>query len=191
VGAQRILVEVDLHLARRAAIGVRKLGACDRGELRPDEVLGEIEELDLRKRVAGQRQLDDRNARGVVGQDDRRRGPLGKLLENCLRNRRDLRLCGVDVHARLEEDLDDAHAGKRLRLDMLDVVDGGRERSLVWGDDPAGHVIRREAGIAPHRRDDRDADIGKDVSRGPDRRQRAENHHQNRHHDERVGTRER
>ena len=54
MGVQRVLVEIDLHLPRRAAIGVRNLGAGDRRELRPDEILGEIEELDLGERVARQ-----------------------------------------------------------------------------------------------------------------------------------------
>ena len=126
VGAQRALVEIDLHLARGAAIGVRELRARHSRELRPDKVLRKIEQLRLGQRIAGQSQLDDRNARGVVDQNDRRRGALGKLLQNGLRYRRDLRLSGVDVDIRLKEDFDDAHAGKRLRLDMLDIVDGGR-----------------------------------------------------------------
>ena len=115
VGAQRALVEIDLHLARGAAIGVRELRARHSRELWPDKVLREIEQFRLRQRIAGQSQLDDRNARGVVDQNDRRRGARGKLLQNGLRYRRDLRLSGVDVDIRLKEDFDDAHAGKRLR----------------------------------------------------------------------------
>ena len=74
MGAQRILVEVDLHLARRPAVRERNLGARDGRQLWPNEVLREIEKLDLGKSVAGQGQLDDRNARGVVDENDRRRG---------------------------------------------------------------------------------------------------------------------
>ena len=85
-----------------------------------------------------------------------------------------LRLRDADVHVRLQEDLDHADAGKRLRLDVLDIVDRGRKHPFVGRDNSAGHVIRRQTGIAPHDRDDRDADIGKDVGRGPDRRQGAE-----------------
>src|SRR5208283_1715003 len=103
VGAQRALVEIDLHLARGAAIGKRELRAGHRGELGPNEILGEIEELCLGKRVARQGQLDDWNARGVVDQNDRRRGPRGELLQNGLRYRCDLRLSRVDVDVRLKE----------------------------------------------------------------------------------------
>ena len=59
--------------------------------------------------------------------------------------------------------------GKRLRFDMLDVVDRGRNRALVGRDDPARHVVRRQAGIAPDRRDDRDPDVGKNIRRRSDR----------------------
>ena len=128
----------------------------------------EIEELGLRERVARQGELDDRHARGVVDENDRRGDARGKLFQDGLRDRRDLRLRGVDVDVRLEEDLDDADAGQRLRLDMLDVVDGGRQRALVGRDDAAGHVVRRQAGIAPDDRNDGNADIGKNVGRRPE-----------------------
>ena len=191
VGVQRVLVEIDLHLPCGAAIRVWNLGACDRRERRPDEILGEIEELGLRQRVARQRQLDDRNARRIVDEDDRRRDARRKLLQNCLRYGGDLRLRGADVDARLEVDFDDAVAGQRLRFDMLDVIDRRRERPFVGRDDAARHVVRRQAGIAPNDRDDRDADIGKNVGRRSDRRKRAENHDQDRHDDEGVRTRQR
>ena len=190
VGVQRLLIQIDLNLARRAAIGERKLRPRDGGELGADEVLGEVEQLDLGERVARQRELDDRNARGVIDQDDRRRRALRKLLEDRLRYRGHLRLRSIDVHVRLEVDLDDADAGQRLRLDVLDIVDGCGQHALVRGDDPTRHVVRREAGVAPDDRDDRNADIGKNVGRGPDRRERAEDHHQDRHNDEGVRTRE-
>ena len=190
VGVQRLLIQIDLNLARRAAIGERKLRPRDGGELGADEVLGEVEQLDLGERVARQRELDDRDARGVIDQDDRRRRALRKLLEDGLRYRGHLRLRSIDVHVRLEVDLDDADARQRLRLDVLDIVDGCGQHALVRGDDPTRHVVRREAGVAPDDRDDRNADIGKNVGRGPDRRERAEDHHQDRHNDEGVRTRE-
>jgi hypothetical protein len=190
IGVQRLLIQIDLNLARRAAIGERNLRPRDGGEPGADEVLGEVEQLDLGERVARQRELDDRNARGVIDQDDRRRRALRKLLEDGLRYRGHLRLRSIDVHIRLEVDLDDADAGQRLRLDLLDIVDGCEQHALVRGDDPTRHVVRREAGVAPDDRDDRNADIGKNVGRGPDRRERAEDHHQDRHNDEGVRTRE-
>ncbi len=61
MSVQRVLIEVDLHLPRRAAIAIGQLGARHSRQLRSDEILREIEKLGLRKRVARQRELDDRN----------------------------------------------------------------------------------------------------------------------------------
>ena len=62
VGAQRILVEVDLHRPCRPAIRIRDLSARYRYKLRPDEIQGEIGQFNLGVRVAGQSQLDHRDA---------------------------------------------------------------------------------------------------------------------------------
>jgi hypothetical protein len=176
-------------LARRPAIREGKLGARDCRQLRPNKVLGDIEQLHLGKRIAGQGQLDDRNAGGVVDQDDRWRGPRGKLFQNGLRNRCDLRLRGIDVDSRLEEDFDNAHSRKRLRLDVFNIIDRGGEDAFVRRDNSAGHIVRRQAGVAPDDRDDRNADVGENIGRRSDRRKRPENHDQYRHDHESVGTR--
>ncbi len=56
----------------------------------------------------------------------------GGRLRNCdLADRRDLGHGAADVHVRLEEDLDDADAVERLRLDVLDVVDRGGHAALA------------------------------------------------------------
>ena len=56
--------------------------------------------------------------------------PGGSWRSSDLRDRGDLRDRRLDVGARLEEDLDDRDAAQRLRLDVLDVVDRGRQRAL-------------------------------------------------------------
>ena len=50
VGLQLLLIDVDLDLQDLAAIGRRNRRAGDRGELRADEVLAEVEDLRLRQR---------------------------------------------------------------------------------------------------------------------------------------------
>src|ERR1700733_4062276 len=114
VGTQRVLVEVDLYLPGRSAIGVGQLGARDRRQRGPDEIRGKIVERGLGERVAGQCQLDDRNASSVVNQQERRGDAGRKLLQDGLGYRRDLRLGGADVDRRLEDHFDDAAAGRRL-----------------------------------------------------------------------------
>ena len=63
-----LLVEIDLGLQNLAAVGRGHRGARDCRELRPDEVLAEIEQLHLRQLLARERQLQDRHCRGVVAQ---------------------------------------------------------------------------------------------------------------------------
>ena len=56
-----------------------------------------------------------------------------------------LRDRGLDVRVRLEEHLDDRDARERLRLDVLDVVDRGRQAALVDRRDALAHVLGRQA----------------------------------------------
>ena len=156
-----------------------------------NEVLREIEELDLREGVARQGELDDRHARGVVDENDGRGDAGRQLLQDGLRDRGDLSLRGVDVDGRLEKDLDHADARQRLRLDVLDVVDGGRQCALVGRDDAARHVVGRQAGVAPHRGNDGNADVGKNVGRRSESGESPEYEDEDRHHDEGVGARQR
>ena len=120
-------IEVDLDLPLLAAIGRGDRRARHGGQRRADEVLAEVEQLLLGQLRAGQRQLQDRHGRGVVVEDQRRRDAGRHLLQHRLRERGDLGGGGADVDAGLEEDLDDADAGQRLALDVLDVVDASME----------------------------------------------------------------
>ena len=97
VGLHRLLVEVDLHLQNLAAVGRRHGGAGDGRELRPDEVLAEIEQLHLRQLLARQRELQDRHARRVVAEHIRRGDAGRQQLEHGLRGRRHLRQRRGDV----------------------------------------------------------------------------------------------
>ena len=191
VRLHRLLVEIDLHLQDLAAIGRGHRRAGDGGELRPDEVLPEVEQLHLRQLFARQRQLQDRHARGVVAQHVRRRDAGRQELEHRLRGRRHLRQRGGDVDVLLKEDLDDAVAVERLRLDVLDVADLGGQSALVVVDDAAGHVVRQQPVIGPDDADDRNVDVGKDVGRRQQRGADAEQGDDDREHDERIGTPER
>ena len=165
VRLHRLLIEIDLHLQDLAAIGRRHRGALDGGELRPDEVLSEVEQLHLRQGAARQRELEDRHAGGVVAQDIGRRDAGRQQFQHGLRGRRHLRHGGGDIDFLLEEDLDHAITVERLRLDVFDVADLGGQKALVIIDDAAGHVVRQQAVIGPDDADDRDVDVRKDVGR--------------------------
>ena len=86
----------------------------------------------------------------------------------------------------LEEQFNDADAGVGVGLDMLDVVDGRGESALELRHHAAGHLGRRQAGILPVRRNDRDADFRKDVDGRARGGQRADDEKQQRKHNESV-----
>ncbi|KAG1255755.1 hypothetical protein G6F65_016602 [Rhizopus arrhizus] len=135
---------------------------------------------------AGERHLQHRHGGGAVV-EDQRRGHAGRhLLDDGLRDGGDLRIGGADVHAGLEEHLDPAHARQRLRFDVLDVVDGGAERTLIGGNHAPGHRIRRQAGVLPDHGDDGDADIGEYIGGGAQRAERTDDADENGHHHEGI-----
>ncbi len=159
-------------------------GAAHGGELRPEEVLCQVQHLLLRQHPAGGGELQHRHGRSVVGDHQRRGGAGRHLADGRLGNGRDLGGGGADIHRRLEEDLDDAHAVHRVAFGVLDIVDGGGEDALERPDDAVGHLAGREAGIVESDADHRHADIGKNVHRHAQRRHRPEDHDHQRHDDE-------
>ena len=52
-----------------------------------------------------------------------------------------------------------------MRLDVLDVADGGGESALVLRCDALPHLLRGEPVVVPDDADDGDVDLGKDVRR--------------------------
>ena len=179
-------IEVDLHLALLAAERIGDRGAGHRHQRRAQLIDADVGEVLLGQALAGQRDLDDRNGGGAVVEDQRRRRARRHLLEQGLRDRGDLGVGGADVDVRLEEDLDDADAVIGICHDVLDVVDGGRQRALKRRGDASGHLVRRQAGILPDHADHGDPDIRKNVGRRAQRGERSDNQQQQREHDERV-----
>ena len=188
---QRGGVEIDLDLPQLAAERVGNCGAGHRDQRRAHLVDADVGQLLLGEALTRQRHLDDRHGRGVVVEDQRRRRAGRHRLDHGLRDRRHLRVGGVDVDARLKEDLDDAEAVVGIGLDMLDVVDGGGQRALEGRGDAAGHLVGRQAGVLPDDADHRNADVGEDVGRRAQSGERADDQDQQRQHDERIGARQR
>ena len=139
-------------------------------------------------RLARQRELNDRHARGVEAQHIGRSDAGRQKFEHRLRGRRHLGDGEVDLHIGLEIDLDDAVARQGLRLDVLDIVDLRGQRALVKIDNASRHLVWRQAVIGPHHADDRNADVGKNVGRCLDPRLDPENQDQHRHDDKCVGS---
>ena len=188
MGLHGLLIEIDLHLQNLAAVGRRHCGACDRRELRPDEILAEIKQLHLRQLFARQRKLQDGHAGSVVAQHIRRRDARRQQLEHRLRGRGHLRQRGGNIDVFLEENLDHAVARQRLRLDVLDVGDLGGQVAFVEVDDAAGHIVGQQAVVSPDYADHRNVDVGKDVGGSKQRGADAEKCNYDGKHDECVRT---
>jgi hypothetical protein len=184
-------VEIDLDLALLATIGIGDRGARHRDQRRAELVDAEVGEILLGQPLTRQRDLDDRHRRSVVVQNQRRRRAGRELLQQRLRDRRDLRVGGADIDIGLEEDLDDAKPVIGVGDDVLDIVHRRRQRALERRGDAPCHLIRRQAGILPDHADHGDADIREDVGRGAQSRQRSEQQEQKREHDKSVGSAER
>ncbi len=179
-------IDVDLHLALLAAIRVGDGRAGDGDERGADEIDAEVGEHLLGQAFTRQRELDDGDRGGVVVDDQRRQRAGRHLAQQRLRDRGDLRVGDANVRAWLEEDLNDAEPGVGRCFGMLDVVDGRGQHTLELGHHAAGHLVRRQAGVVPDRRDHRDADFRENVDRRAPSRERADNEKEQGKHDKRV-----
>ena len=186
-------VRIEIHHDRRILASERKRNrsAFNGSELRTDEVLAQIVELLLRKRLAVERELQNRNARCVVLYDPRGKDPRRQWPQNRLRQRRDLGDRSFDLHTRLKKHTDRCHTLIRGRFDVLDIVDGGGHGAFIDGDDALGHLLWRHPAVRPDHAHHGDLDDGKDVLTRGDDGDNAQHEHQYRHHDDRVGSAQR
>jgi hypothetical protein len=178
---------IDLDVLLDPAVEQRDRHARNRDQCRPDQVRGKVVHLGWRHVVRRDLNVENGDGRRIEFQDARRRTAGRELLDDCLRGCRYLRLCGGNICAQLEVDLDDAASVVGLALDMLDIADRRRQRTLVAIDDPPQHVGRRDNGISPDCCDDRNADRGKDVGWCLEHRVGAEQQDQNGEDYKRVG----
>ena len=86
--------------------------------------------------------------------------------------------------ARLQINLDDAHAGHGIAFHALDIVDDGRQRAFEAADDAVRHVFRRQAGIIESHGNNGDIDVGENIHRQADDGTDTANHDRHGHHDE-------
>ncbi len=124
------------------------------------------------------RQLQNGHARRRVSDDQGGRRARRQLPQLGLRNRGHLRDGLLDLRVRLKENLHHRNPVQRLRLDMLDVVDGGRERAFGHENDAVGHVLGVESVIIPDDAHDRNVDVGKDIGWRTDNGERTQNQKQ-------------
>ena len=88
----------------------------------------------------------------------------------------------------VEKDLDDSDAAVGLRLDMLDVVDGGGHGPLGDGHKARRHLLRRHSRKAPDDADHRNIDSRKNVRGHPRDGDDPEQDDEHRHDRESIGS---
>jgi hypothetical protein len=186
VRTERAEIEIDGDLPLLSAGGERKARALDDAEHRAHALVHVVVDLRFAERVARERELEDRYARGRVAQDDRGDGARRHAPDDGLRGGGHLRHRGGDVGARMQEEADDGHAVEALALESLDVADVAGQRVLAELRDLLLHLLRRQTAVRPDDADDRDVDLGKDVGRRLPHDVDAREDEQERHHDERV-----
>ncbi len=69
----------------------------------------------------------------------------------------------VDIDVRLKEYLDYGDSLKCLGLHVADIINVGADGILTIGRDALIHFLRRQPGLLPYHRDDRDIDVWKYV----------------------------
>ncbi|MCY1168956.1 hypothetical protein D9M73_89690 [compost metagenome] len=184
---QGLCIEIDGYHAHLAAIGKRRGDTRNSDELGTQAIDRHIKQCVLCQCRAGQGELHHRNT-GCGILDHQRRRDAGRQLPHLrlhrghnLRNRR------LDIDAWLEEHLDDADAGQRGRLDVLDVTHYRGQAALGLARHALAHLLGRQAVVVPDHADHRDVDLGENVRRHVLQNEWRSQHDQHRHHDKRVG----
>ncbi len=187
LGLERMQVQVHLNLALFAAVGEGRLGSFNGGKLSTNGIRTDVEQLLLvvaRRRNA---QLQHRDARGVVLDDEggcraRRQTPQLHLADCAY-----LGHSAANVHMWLEEDFDDRDAVQRLRLNVLNIVHCRGHAALAVEGDAGRHLLSGEAGVLPYHRYDRDIYIRKNIRRHRQNTEGAKNQNQERKYGKGVG----
>src|SRR4029077_14466450 len=160
VGFQRLEVEIDGNHPLLSAIWVGN--ADSRYTDQPDAnlVQSDVEDLLLGKFWAADSELENRNRGRAVLDDQWRSGSRWKLSQNGLRHGRQVRHRGRGIRTRLKENFDYTEAVIGGRFNVFDIVDRGRERSLLAVNNSLRDLIGRQTGITPDHTDHRDIDGG-------------------------------
>ena len=173
---------IDIHhdSPLLAAVRVGNGAAIDGDQAGANEVDTVIEQRLFAQPAPAQPELQDGYARGVKGEQERRRGPRRQLQQDGLGDRCHLRDGRFHVSAGLKEYLDNGAPVDGLRLDMLDIVHRDGERALVDRGDAFLHLLGVQPGIIERRGDHRDIDIGKDIGGGAKNNDGGQNQNQQR-----------
>ena len=163
-GLQLDGIDVELDLPVLSAVGLGHRGAGNVGNLVANVELSLIVQLGFGQSLALQSHQANRHAGGVELQHDRRQRALRQPSQVSHRQVGDLADRRVRIGSRLEVNLDQADAGERSRLDVVDVA-AQREEALEGVGDVAFDLLRRHAAVERGHHDDRNLDLRKQIDR--------------------------
>ena len=130
--------------------------------------------------------MNDRNGRSGVNDHERWSGARRKPLHHRLGGGGRLRQRRRDIGSRMKKELDDGHAGKGLRLQVLDIVDHGRRAAFDGRGDAPLHLERREPRIGPGDGHHGDVDFRENVRGRAHQHERGDQNNGKRQHHEGV-----
>ena len=122
-------IGVQHHLAAASAERLRHRRARNAGQLIANHVLRDVLELRLGKAFASERQQADRQAGRVELENHRRQRARRQAAHFGSRKSADHGDRGIGIRARMEVNLDDADAGQRSGLDVLNAA-SERQKAL-------------------------------------------------------------
>ena len=157
-------VDVNHHLAIRAAIGLRHRRALHAGYLVADVELGVVLQLRLIQPFPFHRDQADRQVGRIEAQHHRRQSSRRQTSQIRHRQVGDVAHIRVRIGSGVKVHLDEADAGHRTRLNVVDAA-AQREESLKRIGDVGFHLLRRHAGIKRCYYDHRYLDSRKQVHR--------------------------
>ena len=157
-------MDVDLHLAEDAAEDGCGRQAFDTRQLIAELMVGQVEEILVVARVAGDDQVADRNGRRIILQDAGRQHARWQVLHFAVDKGNYLAGGDVGIDFRPEVHLDDADAEQRARFDMFQVV-AVCQSPFQDGGDALLHVRGRHAAVRREHDDHRDFQVRKNVRR--------------------------
>src|SRR5580765_90510 len=122
-GLESRRIGIHGNQALLATVGEWSCCTLNGSELSANEIITKVKELLFAKSVAGQSNLNDRDGRGRIDNDQWRSGAGRQKTQEGLRDGGGLSESGLNVGVRLKINLNDGNSVERLRFGMFDVVD--------------------------------------------------------------------
>ena len=179
-------IDVYLNLAVSAPVRLRHRRALHVGYLVAHLKLRDVFELRFVKALAFQRNQANRLARGIHSQHNRWQRAWRQAAQVGHSKVGDVAERGIRVGSRFEIDFDQADAGQRARLGVIDIRPES-EKTLKRICDIRLDLLRRHAAVEGRNHHHRNIDLGKKIDRHAEHIEDADQHDHQAQHDDEIG----